>query len=241
MRINPETQKQCRYRYDVLRGQGSAGGACEASEVPTVVATTEGPSGSSSSKPKQRNRKGGTRETSLQSTGANSGQAEDASRETQARTRNSKKKQTRRQDCEVPGANAGQSEVNSQLAPAESSKNSRPRARPLNRMRGQKRSNSGPSLQPQNVSQVRPAVASEAAAGYTVDSFPASPPGEQATSEDSREDRERLSRKRRNTTSRSDSNDAAKRQKTSGQLQAYASEATDRHPDAGTLGHCKYV
>jgi hypothetical protein len=171
------------------------------------------------------------------STGANS--VQDASRELQTRTKDGKKKQARR-DSGVPGADAGQPEMNSQLASAEISKNSRPRARPLNRARRQTLSSSDPSIQPQNPSQVQATTASDAAACDTMDSSPASPPVERATSEGPCEDSARLSRKRRTTTSRSELNYADKRQKTSDQLQD-ATEATSRSPDADAVRRCKCV
>ena len=200
-----------------------------------MAATTEGPS-SSSSKPKQRSRKGKSREISesLESAGANSVQAEDVSRESQTRMRT---KQARRGDSEVSGADAGQSV---QLMPAEGSKNSRPRARPLNRSR-QTPSSSDPSQLPQNISQAQLTAASEAAARDTMDSSPASLSVKRATGEGSREDRARPSRKRPNTTSRSKLNYADKRQKTSVQPQVHANEEANGPLGADCVEKCKYI
>lgn len=236
-RINPKAEQQCRYRYDALRGQGGEGSTCAAIEAQNTVYTTEGPS-SPSSKPKQRNRKGKAPEISLESTGTNSTQAEDASQESQTRMRNGKK-QARRVASDGIGADAGQPEVNSQPVPSVSSKNARPRARPLNRAKRRTHISSDSSLQPQDVSQVQPP--SEAAAGDTVDSFLASSLVERGSSEGPREDISRLSRKRRSTTARSELNCADKRQKTSNQLQTHVTEETNSSLDANTEGQCKYV
>ena len=49
------TQTKCRYRYDVLKSRGSSDITCGVSGEQVVVPLTKGPS---SSKPRQRNRKG---------------------------------------------------------------------------------------------------------------------------------------------------------------------------------------
>jgi hypothetical protein len=151
--------------------------------------------------------------------------------------RTNKKKQARRGDSEVSGADAGQSD---ELMPTEGSKNSRPRARPLNRSR-QTPSSSDPSQLLQNVSQAQPTASSEAAAGDSMDTSPASLSVERATGEGSRDDRARLSSKRRNTTSRSELNYADKKQKTSVQLQVHANETASRSLGADCVEKCKYV
>jgi len=183
---------------------------CGTSEAQTVVAATGGPS---SSKPRQRSRKGKERELPSGSTVTTSTQNEDTLRDSQTRTRNRKKTQARKGDSEVVEGNAEQPEAGSEPPPAKGTKKPRPKARPLAKAKTQTHTTPGPSPDPQITGEIQPAV-SEATAVGAMESAHASPPAREGE-ENSREDAQRLSRKRANPASHGPHH-TDKRRKTSG-------------------------
>lgn len=199
------TDSTCRYRYDALKGQGNSDIACDASEAQMVVPVTKE---ASSSKPRQRKRKG----------------AEDASRESQTQTSSGNKRPGTQEERE-PGnetetmeRGAVQPDVDPRPLPAGNSKNVRPRARPLKRAKSPAHSASDSPPQPHSTGQIQPAASGVAAVG-AVEPVHASPPTQGVESEGSHEDILRLPQKRPNSTSRK-LNHADKRQKVSDQVQS---------------------
>jgi len=154
------------------------------SEAQTAVATTEG---SSSSKPRQRSRKGKESGLPSESTSKDSAQIEDAPRESQTRARKGRKAHTKRGDTEASQQDAAQPEAGSQPPPAGSSKNPRPKARPLNQAKRQVQ---------QTVDETHPVI-SEVVPNVMLESAHASsPPTQGVEDEVSREDTLRAPRKR---------------------------------------------
>ena len=182
---------QCRYRYDFLKGPSNSDTSRAASEAQVTNATA-----GSSSKPKQRTRKGKEREISSVPT-ATSAQVEDAPPETQTRKRGNKQTQKRKKDSVIAHT----------AEPAQPSKGPRPRARPLNKDGTQT------SLNPasQDDSPVQPTVPEPAA------SSPMSPPHAieaQDTTTGSNGAAPELARKRQHTSSREELNSGNKKRKT---------------------------
>jgi hypothetical protein len=200
---------QCRYRYDALKGRDNPDITSATSEALTVVAAAQGPS---SSKPKQRSRKGKERGLPSESTGLDATPIEDASQESQTRTKKRRKTQAKRGDSEAVGHDTAPPEAGSQPPPVRSSKKPRPRARPLNREKAQAHETSATSPQ----DQTRPTVSEEAAG--TVEPAHTSLPAQTVENDDSRNDTERSSRKRPNLISQ-ESDFADKRQKINDQRQ----------------------
>jgi hypothetical protein len=161
-----------------------------------VIAAT---GGSSSSKPRQRNRKGKERGLPPESAGTNSIQIEPASQESRTRKRDGRKAQGKRGESELTGQDSEQPEAGSESTPATSSNKPRPRARPLNRARTQPHSTPGSSPRLQNTDELQTAV-SEATAVGTMEPAHASLPTQGSEKEDS-EDTQQLSRKRPNRAS----------------------------------------
>jgi hypothetical protein len=182
-------ESQCRYRYEALSSRGSSLRTCGTSEAQTVVP--------SSSKPRQRNRKGKEREPPSGSTDTTSTQKEDTLQDSQTRTRNRKKTQARRGDSEIVERDAEQPTAGSEPPSAKSTKKPRPKARPLGKAKTQIRATSGPSPDPQITGEVQAAVSKAAAVG-AMDTAHASSPAREGEEEDSRGDTQRLSRKRAN-------------------------------------------
>jgi hypothetical protein len=160
-----------------------------------VVAATGGPS---SSKPKQRNRKGKERDLPAESGGTNSIQIVDASQESQRRKSNGRKPRGKKGDSEVTGRDAEEPETTSAPPSAASSKKPRPKARPLNKAKAQPHANPGTSSRLQNTDEIQ-TTTSEATAVKAVESARASSPLTQGSAnEDSEEGTQQLSRKRPN-------------------------------------------
>ena len=167
---------------------------CETSEA---QAGTAGPS---SSKPRQRNRKGKEREPPSGSTGTTSAQNDVSLQDSQTRTRNRKKTQARRGDSEVIERDAEQPGAGTELPPASGTKKPRrPKARPLAKAKSQTQATSL-SPDPQITGEIQPA-ASEATAVGTMESVNASPSTREEGEENSREGTQRVSRKRANPAS----------------------------------------
>jgi hypothetical protein len=187
---------QCRYRYDFLKGPSTSDNSRAASEA-QVTNVIPG----SSSKPKQRTRKGKEREVSSQPT-ATSAQVEDAPQESKTRRRGNKQKQTRKKDSII--THSAQPETD----PAQPSKGPRPRARRINKDGTQT------SLNPlsQNDSGLQPAVPEPAASG--TGSPHASPSEVHDTTDGPSGAAPQLARKRRHTASRDELNSGNKKQKT---------------------------
>jgi hypothetical protein len=162
--------------------------------VPIVVAATGGPS---SSKPKQRNRKGKERDLPPESGGTNSIQIVDAPQESQRRKSNGRKPRGKKGDSEVTGRDAEEPEKTASAPPsAASSKKPRPKARPLNKAKAQPHANPGTSSRLQNTDEIQ-TTTSEATAVKTVESARASSLLTQGSAnEESEEDTQQLSRKR---------------------------------------------
>jgi len=121
-------------------------------------------------------------------------------------------------ETETMERDAVQPEVDPQLLPAGNSKNVRPRARPLKRVKSQAHVTSDSPPQPQSTGQIQPA-ASRAAAVGAVESVHAAPPTQGAENEDLQEDTLQLPQKRPDPTLHQ-LNHADKRQKISDQVQS---------------------
>ncbi|KAI0307380.1 hypothetical protein B0F90DRAFT_564497 [Multifurca ochricompacta] len=196
-----------------------------------TVAATEG---HSSSKLKQRSRKGNEHGVSFEPTRLGSVQVEGATRGSQTRTRGGKKMQSKRGGSELIGVNTAHSDVFSGTF-----KNCRPRARPLNGAKSRTDIYSDAAPQPQTVSHAQSTI-SEAAVGGVVDSASASPPVGRVAGESPREAILRLPRKRPNTTPHGELNDTDKRRKTLDQCQTPAAEEATHSPDPDTIGKGNY-
>ncbi|KAI0303178.1 hypothetical protein BC826DRAFT_1138792 [Russula brevipes] len=232
------TDNTCRYHYDTLKGPDNPDITSATSEALTVVAAAQGPS---SSKQRQRNRKGKERGLPCESTGLDATPIEGASQEPQTRTKKGRKTQAKRVDCEAVEHDTAPPEAGSQPPPLRSSKKARPRARPLNREKAQAHETSATSPQPQNMDQTRPTVSEEAADG-TVELAHTSLPAQAVENVDSRNDtEERSSRKRPNLMSHElDFADKSKRQKISGQRQTQVT-GTPKHSIDDAAAKSSYI
>ena len=167
---------------------------CETSEAQT------GTGGASSSKPRQRNRKGKERERPSGSTGTTSAQNDVSLLDSQTRTRNRKKTQARRGDSEVIERDAEQPGAGSEPPPANGTKKPRrPKVRPLAKAKTEAQATSL-SPDPQVTGEIQPAASGATAVG-TMETVNASPPAREEGEENSREDTQRVSRKRANPAS----------------------------------------
>lgn len=197
------TDSTCRYRYETLKSRGNSDIVCDASEAQMVAPVTKEPS---SSKPRQRKRKG----------------TEDTSRKSQTQTRRQEEARNEPErgepETETMERDALQPEVDPQPLPTGNSKNVRPRARPLKRVKSQAHVTSDSPPQPQSTGQIQPA-ASRAAAVGAVESVHAAPPTQGAENEDLQEDTLQLPQKRPDPTLHQ-LNHADKRQKISDQVQS---------------------
>lgn len=202
---------QCRYRYDFLKGPNSSNTSRAASEAHVTNATTP-----SSSKPKQRTRKGKERDISFEPT-ATSDQVEDVPQESRTRRRGNNQTHAKKKDSAI--THTAQPEVDPQPHPTQPSKGPRPRARPLNKDGAQT------SLNPmsQNDSQVQPAVLESAASGAIGSPNP-SPSETQDTTNGPSGAASQLARKRRHTASRDELNSGNKKRKTRDQRRAKATK-----------------
>ncbi|KAF8268284.1 hypothetical protein EI94DRAFT_1728203 [Lactarius quietus] len=209
------TDNTCRYRYDFLKGPSSSETSRAASEAQVKNATV-----GSTSKPKQRTRKGKGRDVSLPT--APSAEVEDAPQESQTRKRGGNHTQKRKKDSTI--AATGQPEVAPQPHPVQPPKGPRPRARRLNKDGTQT------SLNPvsQNDSQVQPAVP-EPAASSAIGSPHASPSEDQDTTDDAAP---QLARKRRHTASRDELNSGNKKRKTQDRRRATSTKEKPSSQDA---------
>lgn len=203
------TDNTCRYRYDFLKGSNSSNTSRAASEAQVTNATT-----GSSSKAKQRTRKGKEREISSGPT-ATSAQVDDAPQESHTRRRGNKQTRTRKKDSVI--TDTAQPEVDPQPQAAQPSKGPRPRARRLNKDRTQ----TSPNPVSQNDSPVQPAVPGPAA-GSSIGSPHVSPSEAQDTPAGPSGASPELTRKRRLTASRDDLNSGNKKRKTLDQGRANA-------------------
>ena len=192
---------QCRYRYDFLKGPNNSDTSRAASEAQVPNATA-----GSSSKPKQRSRKGKEREISSVPTATRT-QVEDAPPESQTRKRGNKQAQKRKKDSVIAHT----------AEPAHPPKGPRPRARPLNK------DGTHTSLNPvsQGDSPVQPNVPEPAASSY-MSSPHASPIEVQDTTTGPNGAAPELARKRQHTSSREELNSGNKRRKTLDQRRAKA-------------------
>ncbi|KAI9466791.1 hypothetical protein BJY52DRAFT_1234364 [Lactarius psammicola] len=202
------TDNTCRYRYDFLKGPCSSDTSRAASEAQVMTG--------SSSKPKQRTRKGKERDVSFETTDAISTQIGDAPQESQTR---------RRGDNQM------------QPHPAQTPKGSRPRARPLNRDGTQTSSN--PMLQSQNGSQLQPAVPGPAASGTIGSAYPSASEAQDTTDGPSGATPQ-LARKRRSTASRDELNPDNKKRKTLDRRRAKATkeDSSSRGADIVAKASC---
>jgi hypothetical protein len=192
---------QCRYRYDFLKGPSSSNTSRAASEAQVTNPTT-----GSSSKPKQRARKGKEREISSGLT-ATSAQVEDAPQESQTRRRGNKQTQTRKKASVI--THTAQPAADPQPQAAQPSKGPRPRARRINKDGTQ----TGPNPMSQNDNPVQPAVP-EPAASSSIGSPHASPSEAQDNTAGPSGAVPELARKRRHNASREELNPSNKKQKT---------------------------
>jgi hypothetical protein len=197
----------------------------------------------SSSKPRQRNRKGTGRGFPSSSTGVdiNDTQIEDTSQEPQPQTSSGRKTQaTQAQsgDSEMIEKDAAQPEVDSQPLPAGKSKSLRPKARPLKQAKAQVTSSSPP--QPQSMGEIQP-VASGAATVGIVESIHAPPLTLEVENENSHTETPtaRDSRKRSKPKS-PQRNSANKRQKILDQAQSKAGETSNCSIDMNAAAEGNY-
>ena len=217
---------QCRYRYDFLKGPNSSNSSRAASEAQVTNDTT-----ASSSKPKQRTRKGKERDVSFDST-ATSAQVEDVAQESRTRRRGNNQTVAKKKDSAV--THTAQPEVDPQPHLTQPSKGPRPRARPLNKDGAQT------SLNPmsQNDSQVQPAVPDPAASGAIGSPSPL-PSETQDTNNDPNGAAPQPARKRRRAASRDELNSGNKKQKTRDQrrVKATKEQSSSLIADAVTKGN----
>ena len=131
-----------------------------------------------------------------------------------------------------------QPEVDPQPLPTGNSKNVRPRARPLKRVKSQAHVTSNSPPQPQSTIQL---AASGAAAVGAVESVHASPPTQGAENEDSHEDTLRVPQKRPDPTLHQ-LDHADKRQKISDQVQSEeVAETMNRSADVDAAAKGNYI
>jgi hypothetical protein len=173
----------------------------------------------SSSKPKQRTRKGKQRDVSVEPTAsdATSAQVEDAPQKSKTRRRGDNQIQARQRDSII--TQTTQSGVDPQPPPAQPSKGARPRARRINKEGTQTSLN--PVLQSQ--SQLQPAVPEPAASG-TVGSAHTSPSEVHDTTDGPSGAAPLPARKRRHTATRDELNSGNKKRKTLDQRHAKATK-----------------
>ena len=170
----------------------------------------------SSSRPKQRTRKGKERDVSLEPT-ATPAQVEDVPQESRTRRRGNNKTHAKKRVS--PVTHTAQPVVDPQPHPTQPSKGPRPRARPLNKDGAQT------SLNPtsQNDSQVQLAVP-ERAASDAIGSPNPMPSETRDTTNDSSGAAPQLARKRLHTASRDELNSGNKKRKIRDQRRAKATK-----------------
>lgn len=125
-------------------------------------------------------------------------------------------------------------EVDTPPPPAGSSKNVRPRARPLKRVKSQVKVTSDSTPQPRSTGQIQPAAV------RAVESVHASPPTQGVENDGSHEDTLRLPQKRPDPTLHQ-LNHADKRQKITDQAQSEVAETMNPSADMDAAAEGKYI